>query len=155
MAEIRFYQLLWTPLEEALPKLLERLRAMDARCLVVAPSRERVEALDLLLWTYDPPGFLAHGSAAIGFASDQPIWLTHLDENPNGATAVLLVDGAIIADPDRFVHCLDIFDGTDVDQLEAARGRYREMRAKGHVLKYFEQTDRGWSAGKSTAKVAP
>jgi DNA polymerase-3 subunit chi len=127
MAEIRFYQLLWTPLEEALPKLLERLRAMDARCLVVAPTRERVEALDLLLWTYDPPGFLAHGSAAIGFASDQPIWLTHLDENPNGATAVLLVEGAIIADPDRFEHCLDIFDGTDVDQLEAGQGARLEI----------------------------
>jgi len=147
MAEIRFYQLLRTPLEGALPKLLERLRAMDARCLVVAPSRERVEALDLHLWSYDPSGFLPPGSAAIGFAADQPIWLTHLDENPNGANAVLLVEGAVIANPDRFEHCLDIFDGADPEQLEAARARYREFRSKGHVLKYFKQTEAGWSAG--------
>ena len=147
MAEIRFYQLLRTPLEGALPKLLERLRAMDARCLVVAPTRERVEALDLLLWTYDPAGFLAHGSAAIGFASDQPIWLTHLDENPNGANAVLLVEGATIAAPERFEHCLDIFDGSDPEAVSAARERYRDWRAKGVALKYFKQTEQGWSAG--------
>ena len=147
MAEIRFYQLLRTPLEGALPKLLERLRSLDARCLVVAPTRERVEALDLLLWTYDPPGFLPHGSAAIGFAADQPIWLTHLDENPNGANAVLLVEGATIAAPDRFEHCLDIFDGADPDAVAAARERYRDWRTKGHALKYFKQTEQGWSAG--------
>jgi DNA polymerase-3 subunit chi len=147
MAEIRFYQLLHTPLERALPKLLERLRAKGARCLVVAPTRERVEALDLLLWTYDPPGFLAHGSAAIGFAPDQPIWLTHLDENPNGANAVLLVEGATIASPERFEHCLDVFDGADPDAVSAARERYRDWRAKGMALKFFKQTEQGWSVG--------
>ncbi len=147
MAEIRFYQLLRTPLEGALPKLLERLRSMDARCLVVAPTRERVEALDMLLWTYNPDSFLAHGSVAIGFAAEQPIWLTHLDENPNGANAVLLVEGAVIAAPEQFEHCLDIFDGTDEDQLLAARERYRDLRARGHCLKYFKQTEQGWSAG--------
>ena len=66
MTEIGFYHLLTTPLERALPRLLERARAQGYRLVVRAASSERVEHLNALLWTYDEAGFLPHGSARDG-----------------------------------------------------------------------------------------
>ncbi|HYU13358.1 MAG TPA: DNA polymerase III subunit chi, partial [Stellaceae bacterium] len=42
MAEIGFYHLLSTPLERALPRLLERARAQGHKIVIRAASPERV-----------------------------------------------------------------------------------------------------------------
>ena len=94
MAEIGFYHLLTTPLDRALPRLLERARAQGYRIVVRAASPDRVEHLNSVLWTYDEASFLPHGSARDGNAANQPIWLTDGDDNPNAATMLVLVDGA-------------------------------------------------------------
>ena len=61
--------------------------------MVRAASPERVEHLNAALWTYGEASFLPHGSARDGNPAMQPIWLTHLDENPNGASMIVLLDG--------------------------------------------------------------
>lgn len=145
--EVGFYHLTTTPLERALPKLLERVLATGRRALVVAGSPERVEALAETLWTYDPASFLPHGTAVDGHAALQPIWLSAEDENPNGAKVLVLVDGVALPGLDRFERCLDIFDGNDPAQVAAARLRYKTARDQGLVLRYFRQTESGWQAG--------
>jgi len=144
MAEIGFYHLLSTPLERALPRLLERARAQDLRVVIRAGSAERVEHLNALLWTYDDTSFLAHGSSRDGNAEAQPIWLSHGAENPNAATVLFLVDGVEAGDVGAFARCLDLFDGNDPDAVEAARGRWRTAQAAGHTLTYWQQTGSGW-----------
>jgi len=144
MAEIGFYHLMSTPLERALPRLLERARAQDLRIVVRAGSAERVEHLNSLLWTYDEASFLAHGAQRDGNAEAQPIFLSHRDDNPNGATVLFLVDGVEAADLGDFARCLDLFDGSDPDAVEAARGRWRSALAAGHTLTYWQQTAAGW-----------
>jgi DNA polymerase-3 subunit chi len=144
MAEIGFYHLLSTPLERALPRLLERARALGHRVVVRAASPERVEHLNAALWTYGEASFLPHGSARDGNPAMQPIWLTHLDENPNGASMIVLVDGLEAEDLRAFARCADVFDGNDVDAVEAARGRWRRARDAGHSLTYWRQTASGW-----------
>jgi len=111
--------------------------------VVVAGSEARVEYLNGLLWTYDEASFLPHGSARDGNAPRQPIWLAVADENPNGAGSVMLVDGAR-ADLSRYQRCFDIFDGNDEASVAAARERWREAKAAGHNLIYWQQTERGW-----------
>ena len=49
MADIGFYHLLSTPLERALPRLLERAAGQGHRIVVQAGSQERVEHLNALL----------------------------------------------------------------------------------------------------------
>jgi DNA polymerase III subunit chi len=144
VAEIGFYHLLSTPLERALPRLLERARAQDYRIVVRAASSERIEHLNALLWTYDEASFLAHGSARDGNPASQPIWLTDGEENPNGATMLVLVDGVAAADLATFARCLDLFDGNDEAAVEAARDRWRRAKAAGHTLTYWQQTAAGW-----------
>lgn len=144
MTEIGFYQLLSTPLERALPKLLERALKGGYRAVVMAGSAERVALLDAALWTYDEASFLPHGTAQDGMAERQPIYLTALDENPNGANMLVLTEGVQPADLSGFERCLDIFDGRDETALRAARERWKALKAAGHSLTYWEQTPSGW-----------
>src|ERR1700761_5914111 len=144
MAEIGFYHLLSMSLERALPKLLERARASDPRVVVRAASSERVEYLNAALWTYDETAFLPHGSVRDGSPAVQPIWLTHHDENPNGASMIVLVDGLEADGLQGFARCADIFDGTDAVAVAAARGRWRRAREAGHNLSYWQQKASGW-----------
>ena len=143
MSEIGFYHLVRSPLEKALPKLLEKVLESGARAVVMAGSAERVEALNALLWTYQPGSFLPHGSARDGASERQPIWLTDSDENPNGASILVLTDGAASAQVERYARCLEIFDGGDPEALERARERWRAYRAAGHTVTYWQQTETG------------
>jgi len=143
MTEIRFYHLTRTPLERALPQLLERALAAGMRSVVMAGSEERIEALNQLLWTYEERSFLPHGSKRDGRPERQPIWLTTLDENPNGATCLVLTDGAVSARLGEYLRCLDLFDGQDPAAVEAARARWTDWKAAGHEVSYWQQDATG------------
>jgi DNA polymerase III subunit chi len=133
-----------TPLERALPRLLERGLKEGHRMVVLAGSTERVEHLNQLLWTYDDASFLPHGSVRDGNAARQPIYLAAAEGNPNQANMLVLVDGVRIKDMNGFQRICDMFDGNDEAAVEAARQRWREAKAAGHALTYWEQTPSGW-----------
>ena len=148
MTEIGFYHLKTSPLERALPRLVERALGAGHKVLVMATSRERIEALDRALWTFDEASFLPHGSAATGLAERQPVWLTSMDENPNGADLLILTDGAESTALASFARCLDLFDGNDAEAVALARRRWAAAKAAGHNLTYWQQTDAGGWARK-------
>jgi DNA polymerase-3 subunit chi len=126
---------------------LEKLLARGERVVVMAGSPERVEALNAVLWTYSDRAFLPHGSAKDGFAEDQPIWLTTAEENPNGARALVLTDGAA-ADVGSWPSAIEIFDGGDDAMVAAARARWKAYKDAGHTLTYWRQSDQGkWEKG--------
>jgi DNA polymerase-3 subunit chi len=143
VAEVGFYHLMRTPLERALPKLLEKAVARGMRAVVVAGSDERVEHLNAALWTYDPATFLPHGSAADGFADAQPIYIADHVTNPNGAVLLVLTDGIEMDDADSFERIIDMFDGRDEEAVDAARKRWLARKGEGHKLTYWQQTESG------------
>jgi DNA polymerase-3 subunit chi len=141
---VDFYHLLTSPLERALPQLLEKVFQSGQRAVVIAASEDRVEALSSQLWTYNPNAWLPHGTRKDGAAAEQPIWLTDREENPNAAKVLVLTDGMSaerLADYDR---CLDMFDGANEDATAAARERWKQAKAAGHELHYWQQTETGW-----------
>ena len=73
MTEIAFYHLGKSPLEQVLPKLLEKTLGAGKRALVLAGSEQRVEALAGLLWTYEQGSWLPPGTAQDGSPADQPV----------------------------------------------------------------------------------
>ena len=143
MSEVRFYHLQRMRLEVALPKMLERCLDRGDRAVVMLGSPERVEALAAQLWTYNDRGFLPHGTAEDGFGARQPIWLTAVDENPNGAQILFLADGAESAEMAAYKLCVELFDGADEQAVAAARRRWAAYKATGHALSYFQQNDSG------------
>ena len=144
MIEYGFYHLTRTPLEPALGRLLERVLASGQRAVVVASSPERLEALNRALWTFGRESFLPHGTREDGFAEDQPVFLTNEADFPNGATVLVLVDGAEVEPPPQFTRCLYMFEGNDQAGVAQARALWQRLRARGETLTYWQQTERGW-----------
>ncbi len=142
MTEIGFYHLTRTGPDAALPALLGRTLAAGERALVRVGSEERVAALDAALWACATPDWLPHGTARTGHAALQPIWITAMDENPNGAGFLFRLDGT--DHPGDWRRIFDLFDGTDAAAVEAARARWSAAKAAGHSLAYWQQGEAGW-----------
>lgn len=146
MTEVGFYHLTRSPLEKALPKLLEKVVQADNRVLVLAGSAERVDALNGALWTYHPQSFLPHGTPRTGRPEDQPIWLDETDHNPNKSNVIVMVDGAVSAHISSFEKAIYMFDGNDSEALSRARSVWKELKNNGCGLVYWQQDDKGvWS----------
>ncbi len=141
---VDFYHLQTSPVERALPQLLERVLQSGNRAVVMAASEDRIESLANVLWTADPNSWLPHGTVKDGVAAEQPIWLTDREENPNGARMLVLTDGMSSARMAEFDRCLDLFDGNSEEATSAARARWSTAKAAGHELHYWQQTDAGW-----------
>ncbi len=146
MTEVRFYHLQRRTLDQALPPLLEKVLERGMRAVVMASSEERLEMFNQVLWSWDPASFLPHGSRKDGFAAEQPVWLTLQPENPNGAQVLVLTDGASGGDPSfpGFATVCDLFDGNDGEAVAAARERWRQGKAAGHQMTYWQQSATGW-----------
>lgn len=143
MTEIHFYHLTATPLERALPRLLEKILSAGYKTLLLCNSEERVQQLNQLLWTYDPGSFLAHGSTKDGRPEDQPILLSTTAEPLNGASMLMVTEGQTLDNPERFARVLDMFNGNDDSATEAARARWKTYKDAGHTLVYQQQTATG------------
>ncbi len=142
-SSIQFYHLLHTPLDRALPKLLEKVVASGNRAVIRVRDAKEAERLCDALWTYDPASFLPHGTAKDGAPSEQPIFLTPLPDNPNNADILILTDGSMAEDTSAFSKILDMFDGQSDDATASARERFRTYKDAGHTLSYFKQKPEG------------
>ena len=148
MTEVFFYHLERAALEDVLPGLLEKTRERGWKALVRAGSDERTAALDAHLWSYREESFLAHGLERDAHAAEQPILLTSSDGNPNNAEVLFLVDGAEAKDwsaPEvtAAARVVMIFDGRDAEALEAAREHWKQAKASGHDVTYWQQAATG------------
>lgn len=141
--EVNFYHLTRSSLEDALPRLLQKTLQAGERAVVMLGSAERVDSLNTHLWTYDDRGFLPHGSVKDGEAGRQPIWLTHLDENPNGAAFLFVADRARSDKVGEYKRCFELFDGGDEAAVAESRERWKTYKAAGHTVVYWQQTTSG------------
>ena len=145
MAEVLFYHLTESTLEDALPGLLERSVGRGWRAVVQTGGEERRDALDQHLWTFRDDSFLAHGTDREPYAAEQPVLLATGEANANGAAIRFLVDGAVPPELAGYERAVFLFDGHDAEQLETARGHWKAMKAAGHTVTYWQQgADRRW-----------
>lgn len=141
--EVWFYHLERQPLETVLPPLVERTLERKWRAVVQAGSQERVEAFDLLLWTFRDDSFIPHGTRRDGHAELQPVFLTTDSSNPNAAVVRFLVDGADLESFEGYARVVYVFDGHDSDAVDRARDAWRRARTAGCQVMYWQQTDQG------------
>lgn len=145
MAEVLFYHLTESTLEEALPGLLERSLRRGWRVVVQSGTEERRDVLDAHLWTFRDDSFLAHATDREPHAAEQPVLLTTGQDNGNAAAVRFLVDGAAPPDLQPYERAVFLFDGHDQQQVETAREQWKSMRAGAHAVTYWQQTpDRRW-----------
>lgn len=150
---VGFYHLQKSSLEQALPRLLDRILASRQRALIMAGSAERVAFLDSMLWTQEPDSWIPHGTARDADAGLQPVFLTDRDENPNDAQVLLLTDGVVSRRMEEFARCLTLFDGKDEEAVRATRVLWKEWKGLGYDLTYYQQTERGGWLEKARANA--
>ncbi|WP_188906222.1 DNA polymerase III subunit chi [Aureimonas endophytica] len=146
MAEVLFYHLTESRLEDALPELLERSLQRGWRAVVQAVTEERRDALDHHLWVFRDESFLPHGTDAEAGGHRQPILLT-IDpaQGANDPQIRFMVEGAVPADLAPYVRGVYLFDGHDDSQLATARARWKAEKQAGHDVTYWQQSeDRRW-----------
>lgn len=145
MAEVLFYHLTESRLEDALPPLLEKSLERGWRVSVHLGSEERCAALDAHLWTYRDEAFLPHGADQPPHAERQPVLLTLSSDAANNSTVRFVADGAQVPVLEGAERLVMMFDGHDQTQLETARAQWKRLKDDGHALTYWQQTeDRRW-----------
>jgi DNA polymerase-3 subunit chi len=142
-----FYHLEHKALEDVLPGLLNTCLERDWRSVICADDPATLVALSPLLWSFKDNSFLAHGIEGdldIGpFKSDQPIWLSCRQENPNGAHVLFRIGTAeaeINEDFQRFVY---LFDGHDDAAVASARGQWTRLKEADLSPTYWQQSIEG------------
>ena len=134
------------PLASALPVILEKTLDRGWRACVQTVDDLRLKALDDLLWTYKPEGFLPHATLRDPNAATQPILLTTLCDNPNAAMLRVYVEGAEIElDPAAaaYERVIMMFDGGNDAELYAARQQWSRLKRMGSALAYWQQSEQG------------
>ena len=140
---IQFYHLLSTTRERAVPKLMEKALKSGARVVMLAGSDTLLKTMSDALWTSDPDGFLPHGSQRDGHAAEQPIYLTLTEDNPNKADILCVLDGSLPQELTGYSKLLDVFDGSNEDEVASARSRWSHYKSQGYALQYVKQQPGG------------
>lgn len=146
MSEVYFYHMTHAPLETTLPFLLGK--SVEAGWRVVVRGREarRIAWLDEKLWLGPEEGFLPHGRAGGPHDADQPILLTTDDGLPNGAAALVSIDGADITVEELagLTRAMILFDGNDPQAVDQARSQWKALTGAGVKAKYWSQETGRW-----------
>lgn len=139
--EISFYHLTTSPIEKALPALVDKAYEAGNNVLVVA-SEENVKVFDDTFWTFAKKKFLPHGTPASKHEpAKNPIFITAENDNANNAEILAIADGREVFGD--FKRVLDVFDGNIDADLDAARTRWKQYKEAGHDLRYWFQDEKG------------
>ncbi|MDX9689683.1 MAG: DNA polymerase III subunit chi [Alphaproteobacteria bacterium] len=148
MPEVRFYHLIRTGLEQALPELLEKAYGRGLRAVVRAERREELVRLSEALWAHRPESFLPHGVNGQDVREGQPIWLTEGMDEKEGDDVLFLVNVPDNKSIDSYDLICEVFDGTQQTCVARARQRWTLYKEQGFALTYWQQGESGWEKKK-------
>lgn len=143
MAEFRFYHLERSNLDQVLPQLLTKALSGGHRILIKTVNDAEAERLSTHLWTFDPNSFLPHGTQKDGHKTDQPVWITANNDNPNNSDVLILTHGQSAPEEHSFTLICDMFDGRAPEMLDAARARWKALKDTDAELSYWQQSPEG------------
>jgi len=144
MPQISFYHLSKTNLEEALPKLLEKVLETDGKAVVLCNDAGNVKTIDGLLWSVGGRRFIPHATANDNDIEYNPVFITATEENPIEANFLVNLK---FKDSDyykNFQRTLLIFNGSAEPEINFARAQWKKLKADATCeLKYFQQNEKG------------
>ncbi|SHG31443.1 DNA polymerase III subunit chi [Cognatishimia maritima] len=155
MGAAYFYHLTHSPLDVALPMLLEKAIGAGWRVAVRGTDAARLDMLDQKLWLGREESFLPHAIAGGPHDAMQPILLTTESSAPNDASCLMSVDGAEISAEE--IQAMDrvciLFDGLDDEAVSHARRQWKALTDAGCAAQYWSEESGQWEkkAEKSVA----
>ena len=143
MTEIRFYHLQTQSVDQALPQLLSKAYSGGHKIIVRTADEKEAERLNTHLWSFHPDSFIPHGNKKDGYSDQHPIWLTHENDNPNGAGVLFVTGREEAADAENYSLCCEIFDGRNDSAVANARAKWKTYKDSGHDVTYWQQNQNG------------
>ncbi len=141
MTEVHFHTGLDDPLAYAC-RLLRKARVRDAR-LVVAGEPDQLDRLDVLLWTFEPQGFLPHarlreGTTPPARLADTPIWLADAPASAPYHEVLVNLGSAVCGGFESFERLIELV-GRDPRDVAAGRQRWQHFKARGYPVTHVER----------------
>jgi len=144
MTQVSFYHLTKTSVDEALPKLLEKVLENDSKALMVVENNEEIPHYDKLLWSVGGTRLIPHGINGEGDEEMQPVLISEKIENNNKANFLVTIGKYDSEEFVGFERSLYIFNGNDKVELEFARNKWKGLKSNDKLtLKYYFQNDKG------------
>ncbi len=143
--EVSFYRISATPIERALPKLLEKILQQNYSCLIKFEDNALMEELNSKLWSIGRKTFIPHGSINDKNPELQPVLLTTGAENLNSANLLITIGKSNFPESQVFGKVLHLFEDTS-EEISWAREVYKTWQDAGYNINYFIQDSAGnWS----------
>ena len=158
MGAAYFYHLTHTPMEQTLPMLLEKARGAGWHVAVRGREAAHLDKLDEALWMAGgEDAFLPHGRAGQPHEADQPILLTTGADMPNGATCLMVVDGAEVdpAEVTRLDRVCVLFDGNNEAAVAHARIQWKTLTDAGCAAQYWSEASGRWEKKAEKEAASP
>ena len=146
MSSVFFYHLTDSPLEAALPPLLEKCGQAGWRVVIRGTDATRMEWLDKRLWAGGDEAFLPHGIAGGPHDARQPILLDISTTAHPETQCLMAVDGATVSQDEvaGLARACVLFDGNDPDAVAAARVQWKTLTDANIAAQYWAQEDGRW-----------
>jgi len=146
--KVSFYHLTKTMLDEALPKLLEKVLETDSKALVLSEEKAEQEKLSKIFWSVGGtrliPNAIVGDGESDGNEELQPVLISSDINNQNNANFLVLTGQSAEDNFSDFQRVLYIFNGNDNEELEFARNKWRSLTANDNLdLKYYFQDQKG------------
>jgi|TARA_B100001750_G_C15468416_1_gene578393 DNA polymerase-3 subunit chi len=149
MVECNFYDIGFGNLEKFLAQLSEKILALQKRAVIVLKDEDQVNHLNQQLWTFSTNAFIPHGSKINGDSKNQPIWLTHVLENPNNSSYLVSANIPIAQGIKNFEKYFFIFSKEDKLMLKNAKLQKEKCLIEKIKYSFYHQSEGGkWVAGK-------
>ncbi len=104
-----FYSLSRWSLEDAIPRILDKIIEKDNRALILTSSEEEAEELCESLWSTSINKWLGHGTIKDGNPLDQRVFITNEIGNANKSNVLILTDFFYDEKIFSYERCISIF----------------------------------------------
>ncbi len=123
-------------------RLIQTAWQRGSQLMVLVPDSAQCQALDQLLWTFQPQAFIPHCAPTAAYANQTPIWLA--TELPPVVTGRVLLNLRLSPLPEaqQFERILQIASA-DEAELAQARQVARHYKQLGAEIVYHDMTGRG------------
>jgi len=149
--EIWFYQTMPNGFLVSIASLVEKIYEKGMRLFIHGHDEAIIGALDELLWTYNPTGFLPHGLQSSDRSDKQDIILgtnpiMNIDDGPhlgNEFGVYLSITPQAWPNEIGFQRMMFLFDGNDNEHRQWARQAWLSFKQKDFSLQFWKQSESG------------
>jgi len=136
MTRIDFYSNAESKLQVVCQLVAKAVRE-QLQVVVYAPDQNTARSFDKLLWTYQAIGFVPHCLASDALASETPVVIAHDDSEMAHYRVLINLQAESPPAFSRFERLIEVV-GTDEDDRQQARNRFRFYRDRGYEIRHHD-----------------